>query len=76
MRSLELMTTKVWPNFTERIGNPRPLGHEHGHGWPRADFAWLSLIVAPRHRFLCRVIDAMFLFFCFLSVRSFLLKVW
>jgi hypothetical protein len=25
MRSLELMTTKVWPNFTDAIGKPRPL---------------------------------------------------
>jgi hypothetical protein len=25
MRSLELMTTKVWPNFTDVIGKPRPL---------------------------------------------------
>jgi hypothetical protein len=25
MRSLELMTTKVWPNFTDVIGKARPL---------------------------------------------------
>ena len=25
MRSLELMTTKVWPNFTDTIGKPRPV---------------------------------------------------
>lgn len=25
MRSIELMTTKVWPNFTDTIGKPRPM---------------------------------------------------
>lgn len=30
MRSLELLTTKVWPNFTDMIGKPRPLAREQG----------------------------------------------
>jgi len=28
MRSIELMTTKVWPNFSDLIGKPRPLVNE------------------------------------------------
>jgi hypothetical protein len=28
MRSLELMTTKVWPNFTDTIGKPRRIGND------------------------------------------------
>jgi hypothetical protein len=27
MRSIELMTTKVWPNFTDTIGRPRPVAN-------------------------------------------------
>ncbi len=27
MRSFELMTTKVWPNFTDTIGRPRPIAN-------------------------------------------------
>jgi alkanesulfonate monooxygenase SsuD/methylene tetrahydromethanopterin reductase-like flavin-dependent oxidoreductase (luciferase family) len=28
MRSLELMTTRVWPNFTDTIGKPRPIAND------------------------------------------------
>jgi alkanesulfonate monooxygenase SsuD/methylene tetrahydromethanopterin reductase-like flavin-dependent oxidoreductase (luciferase family) len=32
MRSIELMTTKVWPNFTDTIGRPRPAANGGSNG--------------------------------------------